>query len=482
MCNKSFKTGIFPDQLKLSKINPIHKKDSKLTISNYRPISLLSNINKIFEKIMFKRLYSFLELYNCIYELQFGFREKHSTNHAILSITQKIQETINNDQLAFGIFIDLQKAFDTVNHQILLNKLDYYGIRGTANKWFQSYLTNRKQFVSINGPNSDKNIILHGVPQGSVLGPLLFLLYINDLHKSIQNSNTFHFADDTNLLYIPPKRMRNRNIVRKLNADLKAINHWLLANKISLNSSKTELIIFRKKNKIIPELKIKLNGIKLYPKTEIKYLGLIFDKHLTFDSHINIMNAKLKRTNNLLAISRHYVPPNLLRQIYYAQFHSHISYGCQIWGFNPNKISKTFILQKKAIRLMSFANKNAHTDPLFKQLEITKLNDTITTNNITFVHNTLNGKSPSYFDNFFTKVKPQHNYNTNRNTNSIYSIPPGSLAIPKETNTLKNKCIEDWNKMLKILTNPTLNQNEWLINTKIQELKKLLKKHFLNSY
>ena len=277
--------------------------------------------------------------------------------------------------------------------------------------------------------------------------------------------------------------MRNRNIVRNLNTDLKSITHWLLANKISLNSSKTELIIFRKKNKHIPKFKIKLNGIKLQPKNEIKYLGLIFDYHLSFEKHIQIMNAKLKRANNLLAISRHYLPPNLLKQIYYSQFHSHITYGCQLWGFKPNRISTTFILQKKAIRLISFANKDAHTDPLFKDLEILKLNDVITSNNILFVHKTLNGNSPNHFDNFFSKVQRQHNYNTSRNTRSIYSIPIGSVTLSSETNnTLKNKCIEDWNNALKILTNPELLQNEWLLNRKFLELKYITKKHFLSTY
>ena len=155
---------------------------------------------------MFKQLYSFLEINKSIYELQFGFRENHSTNHAIISIMQKIQEAIKNDNIAIGIFIDLQKAFDTVNHSILLDKLKHYGISGASNNWFKTYLTERKQFVSIGGEISDLTTTEHGVPQGSVLGPLLFLIYINDLHQCIKHSNTFHFADDTNLLYIPPKR------------------------------------------------------------------------------------------------------------------------------------------------------------------------------------------------------------------------------------------------------------------------------------
>ena len=183
-----------------------------------------------------------------------------------------------------------------------------------------------------------------------------------------------------------------------------------MANKISLNSTKTELIFFRKKNSAIPNIKnIKLNGIKLFPSSKIKYLGLIFDEHLTFLNHINILNAKLKRANNLLAISKHYVPLYILKRIYFGQFHSHLSYGCQIWGYNTNLISKTFTLQKKAVRLMSFADKNAHSDPLFKELKIVKLNDLIKTQNTIFVHKTLNNNSPKHFKNHFLKTKPNHN-------------------------------------------------------------------------
>ena len=185
---------------KTSKVISIYKKDSKLKCSNYRPISLLSNIDKVLDRLMYNRLYNFLELNSAIYNLQFGFRQKYSLSHAVIHLTDKIREQLDNGNFACGIFVDLQKAFDTVNHDILIQKLNHYGIRGVANNWFSSYLQNRSQYVSINGFNSKLEHIHCGVPQGSILGPLLFLIYINDLNCAIRYCSVHHFADDTNLL------------------------------------------------------------------------------------------------------------------------------------------------------------------------------------------------------------------------------------------------------------------------------------------
>ena len=230
--NLSFMTGVFPSVLKTAKVVPVFKKDSKLNYSNYRPISLLSKIEKI---LMYKRLYTFLDYNNIIYDLQFRFRQQYSTSHALINITENIRKALDDGNIGCGVFVDLQKAFDTVDHQILLAKLNHYGTCGLSNDWLKSHLSNRNQYVSINGYEFGLAAINCGVPWGSVLWPLLFLLYINDLNQAIKFCKFHHFADDTNLL-----RLSNsiKKLNKSVNADLKHLLNWLVANKISFNVKK----------------------------------------------------------------------------------------------------------------------------------------------------------------------------------------------------------------------------------------------------
>ena len=225
-------TGVSPSVLKTAKVVPVFKKYSKLNYSNYSPISLLSNIDKILKKLMYKRLYTFLDCNNITYDLQFAFRQQYSTSHALINITESIRKAPDDGNVGCGGFVDLEKAFDTVDHQILLAKLNHYEIRGVSNDWFKSYLSNRNQYVSINGYEFGLATINCGVPQGSILGPCLFSLYINDLNQAIKFCKVHRFADNTNLLCLS-------NSIKKLsklvNADLKHLLNWLNANKISLN-------------------------------------------------------------------------------------------------------------------------------------------------------------------------------------------------------------------------------------------------------
>ena len=246
--NNSFISGVFPDLLKFGCITPIHKNDSKLLISNYRPISVLPLFSKIIEKLMKIRLVSFLSKQNTIFEHQFGFQKNKSTNFAILDIYNKLISSFETKKLACCIFLDFAKAFDTVDHTILIKKLRYYGVRGVASKWFESYLTNRSQVTKIGQKLSPILTILCGVPQGSVLGPILFLLYINDIFKS-SNILQFHlFADDTSIYY---SNDDVNQMEKTINEELKNVSDWLNSNRLSLNVKKSSYILFhppQKKN------------------------------------------------------------------------------------------------------------------------------------------------------------------------------------------------------------------------------------------
>ena len=439
--NMSFATGIYPDQLKIAKVIPIFKKGDKLLVSNYRPISLLSNINKIFEKLVYSRLYSFLEMHNCIYELQFGFRAKHSTQHALASLTEMVKQALDEGNFACGIFVDFAKAFDTVDHSILLKKLEHYGVRGLANNWFKSYLTNRKQYVSINGVDSTLRDMKYGVPQGSVLGPLLFLIYINDLNFAVKYSITHHFADDTNFLYVSKSL---KKIQKYMNLDLRSVCNWLKANKISLNASKTEMLVFRDpRRKIDFDLKIKIDGKKITPSKFVKYLGIYLDNFLSWQKQEQDMRSRLSRAAGMLCKIRHYVDFDTLKMVYYGIFASILNYGSLIWGQHSRIVNRLQTIQDRAIRYMTFKPKRTTPLPLFKKSEILNLQDYIVLQNCLFAHDCINEKLPApLLDDRIIFVQTSGNTRAER-LNQLVNFRTKTVLYG--SNSIKSKAVKAWN-------------------------------------
>ena len=419
--NLSFETGIFPDLCKLAKVIPIFKAGNENLCENYRPISLLPIYSKIFEKAMYSRIYEFLNKNNLIYNQQFGFRANHSTNHAIISLSEDIKSLLDTGQFVTGVFLDLKRAFDTINHKILIDKLYHYGFRGISNKLLQSYLENRKQYVSINGHDSGPEIVKCGIPQGSTLGPLLFILYINDLRFCLHKSRAYHFADDTCITYSHKNQMA---LQEAMNNDLANVVEWLKANRLSLNVSKTKLLIFRSKRKKIDmsNFSIKLSGSTLEASKEVKYLGIYFDENLSWDTHIKYLCPKLSKANGIISKLRHFLPKQTLISVYYALFNSHLSYGCISWSLTTKKnIQQISILQKKCMRIINFKPFDHHTNDLFSSNKILKLNEIIKSEQLSIAFQFISNLLPNELMNLFNVNV--NNYNTRNMMNSGLTVP-----------------------------------------------------------
>jgi len=344
--NKSLESGTVPNLLKSAKITPIYKAEEKKLVNNYRPISILPVFSKILEKIMFSRLESFISKHDILNKNQFGFREKHSTSMALLNIIEYITSQLDNNSFTLGIFIDLSKAFDTVNHDILLYKLEHYGVRGLALDWFKSYLSNRTQTVEINSSRSHIIPVTCGVPQGSILGPLLFILYINDIVKASLLFKFILFADDTNLL------LSNKNIqdlMRVANQEIQKISDWLKVNKLSLNIKKTHFVLFHFRQKYIPNnLCLKIDNSVIEKVSYTKFLGIVLHENLTWQTHIQTLERKISKNAGILKALQSKVPIYVLHHLYNALIYPYLQYCNIAWASQQSVHTKRlFILQKR---------------------------------------------------------------------------------------------------------------------------------------
>ena len=365
--NESLSNGIFPDILKIAKVVPIFKNGDKKQISNYRPISVLSSFSKIFEKVVSTRLIKYLDANNILHQSQFGFRAKLSTSMALLELVDEISKSIDDKKYTVGVFLDLDKAFDTVNHQILLSKLNHYGVRGIANKWFASYLGNRQQYVTVDNASSSFSKIVCGVPQGSILGPLLFILYINDLNSVSENLRTIMFADDTNLFRSDDNLAE---IETNLNRELKLFTLWFQVNLLSLNVSKTSYIIFG--YRMTHDINLMMQGTKLERAIETKFLGVLINHKLSWKSHISTVCSKMSKNIGIIARIRHLLPTDQVLRLYHTLVEPYMSYCCIVWaGINKTvDLNRIHIIQKRYCRLISFSDSRASSAPLFKSLKI----------------------------------------------------------------------------------------------------------------
>ena len=405
LMNLSLKTNTVPDKLKIAKVIPVHKKDDKSDPGNYRPISLLSMLHKILEKLMCKRLTDFLNDNNILYKYQFGFRAKHSTTQAVTEIVDNLLQEVDNDKITAGIYLDLSKAFDTVDHSIVLTKLKHYGIRGEALKWFQSYLTNRQQFTVANGICSTKQKVLYGVPQGSVLGPLLFLLYVNDIAAAVPRHKLRLFADDSNIFVsdINPRSLKNQMV-----NVLKNMDEWFRANKLTINMSKTKYSIFVKPRREIPSLlnSITVNGTKISRVSDSKYLGLVLDDKLSWSKHIDELNEKLTKTVQAYKIVTNYLNTPAKYMVYYAYFYSRIQYGCEIYSTAQNKKIKSIqVKQNRALKVLFRKDFYTPTKELHQDLNIPLVKDIGKMNCLKLVHKIIHGQAPEAFQDYFKQNK-----------------------------------------------------------------------------
>ena len=424
--NLCLKTNIFPDQLKIALIVPIYKSGEKGSFTNYRPISLLPIFSKILEKILHYHITSHLEQHQILCSSQFGFRKRHSTYMPVALIVEEITKAMEQNEKVLGLYLDLKKAFDTVNITILLNKLRCLGIGRALLNIIQSYFTNRIQLVEANGYVSEKRNIKLGVPQGSILGPLLFTIYVNDLVNISNKVQFFLFADDTAIIM---KGKSYKDIQNKVNEFIPQLTSWFLCNRLTLNPTKTCYQLYSNFSNH-QNLDIYINYHRIKRSCTVKYLGIMLDENLKWESHINFVCKKISRDIGIMGRARPHLSSKQLLLLYNSFILPHLNYCAMIWGSAyQTRLQRILVLQKRAVRIIACKPFLFPSNDLFVKYELLKLPDLVIQQNISVLLAYLNNTLPSLISNLFNLNEP------------LNTRAPGHFVIPFSRYNFRTFCL-----------------------------------------
>ena len=422
--NLAIETNNIPIDWKVAKVTPIFKTGDRHDVNNYRPISVISSIARIFEKVLYHQLEQYVVEHNLISERQSGFRSLYSTATAMLDLTNEWCFNIDRKLVNGTLFLDLKKAFDTVNHDILLQKLHWFGLDQQAFTLFKSYLSGRVQMCNVNGVLSDAQQLSCGIPQGTILGPLLFLIYINDLPNCVRHSSTRMYADDTNLT---SSGSSISEVKLMLERDMQCVIEWLEANKLTLNVVKSEFMVIGTRQRLasLPSgSDLTINGITFKQVHESKCLGLVIDENLTWKGHIDHIKKKVITGLRSLKKAKPFLNQELLISIYNSIIHPYFDYCCVVWdSIDLTLTDKLQKLQNRAARIItSSPYRTVRTHEVFSKLGWTSLANSRKMQKAIMMHKIMNDNAPSYLSDFFDKAIGHSSYNL-RSSNRNVSVP-----------------------------------------------------------